>query len=48
MKNEEYFVAGYYTDYGYYGFLDERCDDGMLFASEEEYLEYMKDHFGNK
>lgn len=42
MKNEEYFVAGYY------GFLDERCDEGMLFASEEEYLEYMKDHFGNK
>lgn len=33
-------MYGYYTGYGYFGLVSGRW---MLFASESEYLEYMKE-----
>lgn len=34
-------MKGYTTDYGYVGFVFGRK---MLFATEKEYYEYLKDH----
>ena len=33
-------MYGYYTPYGYVGFVD---GEPMIFATEDEYLEYLKE-----
>lgn len=40
VKFREELMSGYYTDYGYMGYVG---GEWMLFATEDEYYEYLKE-----